>query len=90
MVRIEDNVHRTALPIGGGIAYRATSGATVDLRGTFRTVDDHQRTRIELDSDTPAPNLVFGTKVGLAVVSSNQKAFDATSVDQLVVGQTWT
>jgi hypothetical protein len=50
IVRIHDDVHRVALPLGAGIAYRDRSGLTFDLRGTFRAVDDRARTPIGLDS----------------------------------------
>jgi hypothetical protein len=50
IIRIDDDVHRVALPLGIGFAYRDRSGLTVDLRGTYRAVDDHTRTSIGLDS----------------------------------------
>lgn len=48
-----DDVNMAALPMGVGVAYRANNGLTVDVRGTFRPVDDPEAfedTRFSLDT----------------------------------------
>jgi predicted phage baseplate assembly protein len=75
------------------LAGRREGQPTATLVMTVLRVEEEpglDRTRVEHDVDAPAPT--FSTKAlsGSAVAGVQQSTLDAKTVDELVVGQTWT